>query len=309
MQLDPIDAFLSVINQTDQQQNQQGQSLLLQNGNQTLANLSTFQVGFGNIALYADRRGIWLGNSNFNNAPFSVDMNGNLVANSGKILTYRKSFISTMSFSQNNTGLTVGSPNTTIAYSAFNVLFNGNSYSFGGSTSISLGSGTIPSGTWGVFTVTITTGGSVTVTPGTANYTTGYASQSAATAAHPSVPAGQMLVGIVLISAGGTNFVVGTTAMVGGTNAFFTAAHIPSWTSGQINFSGGSTYSISSGVGFPNDFNMVQYIYFDTSVSTTSLLSTTSTTTAIGITKSLLNIYTADSNDANSYYINQGIQG
>ncbi len=57
-------------------------SLLQQNGDQSLANISELAVGYGNKAMYVDKQGLWLGNTSFGSAPFSVDMNGNAVFNS-----------------------------------------------------------------------------------------------------------------------------------------------------------------------------------------------------------------------------------
>jgi hypothetical protein len=66
------------------QQNLQ-QSLLNMNGDQSIGNMSSLAVGFGNTAMYTDRQGIFLGNTKFASAPFSVDMNGALVASGATI--------------------------------------------------------------------------------------------------------------------------------------------------------------------------------------------------------------------------------
>ncbi len=39
---------------------------------------STIEVGAGSKTFKMDERGIWLGSSDFGNAPFRVDMNGNI---------------------------------------------------------------------------------------------------------------------------------------------------------------------------------------------------------------------------------------
>lgn len=44
--------------------------------------LETLQVGFGGRVLRVDRNGIWLGSEKFADAPFKVDMNGNITATS-----------------------------------------------------------------------------------------------------------------------------------------------------------------------------------------------------------------------------------
>lgn len=124
MELDPIDAFLSTITGQDNQA-PQSQSLLQQGGNQSLGNISTLQVGYGNIAMYVDRQGIRIGSTNFASAPFSVDMQGNLKANSAKIPTYRQEFLSTVTFAESG-----GSPNTIETWTSGTVfLSNATTYS------------------------------------------------------------------------------------------------------------------------------------------------------------------------------------
>lgn len=50
--------------------------------------LETLQVGFGGRVLRVDRNGIWLGSEKFADAPFSVDMDGNIVATSLDLSSY-----------------------------------------------------------------------------------------------------------------------------------------------------------------------------------------------------------------------------
>lgn len=50
-----------------------------------LNNVKEFQVGFGAKVLRTDRRGLWLGGKDPNNAPFFVDMEGNLTATSATL--------------------------------------------------------------------------------------------------------------------------------------------------------------------------------------------------------------------------------
>lgn len=50
------------------------------NGSQILNNLSKLSTGNGNKVFRMDQRGIWLGASDFADAPFSVDMLGNIIA-------------------------------------------------------------------------------------------------------------------------------------------------------------------------------------------------------------------------------------
>lgn len=48
-----------------------------------LDKVAALQIGSGSKVLRADQTGIWLGAETFADAPFSVDMQGNLVATSG----------------------------------------------------------------------------------------------------------------------------------------------------------------------------------------------------------------------------------
>ncbi len=69
-----IDPFQNVEDTPFQTQDNYGQT--------QLDKLYSLQIGAGNIAFKADPSGIWLGADKFVNAPFSVDMNGNIVATS-----------------------------------------------------------------------------------------------------------------------------------------------------------------------------------------------------------------------------------
>lgn len=51
-------------------------------GVQTLDNISSMQIGAGAKSFKADQSGIWLGGNKFVDAPFSVDMDGNVIASS-----------------------------------------------------------------------------------------------------------------------------------------------------------------------------------------------------------------------------------
>lgn len=48
-------------------------------------NINSMQIGAGNKAMKADQSGLWLGADKFVDAPFSVDMDGNIIANSIKL--------------------------------------------------------------------------------------------------------------------------------------------------------------------------------------------------------------------------------
>lgn len=53
------------------------------NGDQSIGNVSSLSVGAGNVAMYTDQEGLWLGRQTFADAKantFAVDMNGNVFA-------------------------------------------------------------------------------------------------------------------------------------------------------------------------------------------------------------------------------------
>lgn len=49
-------------------------------GNDLLGRVQSLQVGFGSKVLRVDRDGLWLGSDHFSDAPFKVDMEGNITA-------------------------------------------------------------------------------------------------------------------------------------------------------------------------------------------------------------------------------------
>lgn len=51
-------------------------------GNDLLGRVQSLQVGFGSKVLRVDRDGLWLGSDQFADAPFKVDMQGNITASS-----------------------------------------------------------------------------------------------------------------------------------------------------------------------------------------------------------------------------------
>lgn len=57
-------------------------------GQPQLGNLFSLQIGAGNVAFKADQSGIWLGADRFVNAPFKVDMNGNITLTNADITLY-----------------------------------------------------------------------------------------------------------------------------------------------------------------------------------------------------------------------------
>lgn len=70
-----------------------------------------FKRGYGNTVFGSDENGIWLGAAEFSNAPFSVDMDGNLIATSATFNQY----LTKVGTSQSLTGdIEVGSSNIVI---------------------------------------------------------------------------------------------------------------------------------------------------------------------------------------------------
>lgn len=84
-------------------------------------------------------------------------------------------------------------------------------------TTVALPAGTIPINQWGVFKVTDNGNGSVIITAGAANFTTGYANEAAAIAALPTV-AGFNIGYFTVQTHTGTTFRDGTDALAGGSS-------------------------------------------------------------------------------------------
>jgi len=57
-------------------------------GQDYMNSVSSMQMGFGDRSFKADESGLWLGANAFADAPFSVDMQGNLVASSATFSQY-----------------------------------------------------------------------------------------------------------------------------------------------------------------------------------------------------------------------------
>lgn len=64
------------------------QSNGLVNGQSYLDNVSAMQVGNGSKVMRVDQSGVWLGAEVFDDAPFSVDMLGNVIATSASFSSY-----------------------------------------------------------------------------------------------------------------------------------------------------------------------------------------------------------------------------
>ena len=115
------------------------------------------------------------------------------------------------------TTLSIGS-NTGVASTAFQYAISETMYQKAAVTSTALAAGTIPADTWGIYLLSINAAGTVAVTAGAANFTTGYASEALAVAALPDTPSASASMGYVtVLTASGQPFVGGTDALQGGT--------------------------------------------------------------------------------------------
>lgn len=136
--------------------------------------------------------------------------------------------------------LAIGSTDTDVATTAFTYAIRGVSYAKAAvTTGTPLAAGTIPADTWGIYLLSINAAGTIAVTAGAANFTTGYASEALAIAALPETPADSASVGyLTVLTAVGDPFIGGTDALQGGasgnpssdTNYTSTAAIIPTTT-------------------------------------------------------------------------------
>ncbi len=122
-------------------------------------------------------------------------------------------------FSPASTLLLMGTNNVRVAYQAFEFLVQG---TYGTKVAdlvgVALPAGTIPTDTWGAFTVYCSSGGVITVLAADDNFTTGYASEADAIAARPSDRGSAWTVGYFTVkTAVGQPFVCGTDALQGGT--------------------------------------------------------------------------------------------
>lgn len=105
----------------------------------------------------------------------------------------------TLTGAPGGTALAIGSPTTTVANGAFNFDIAGTGYSKGAVAGTALAAGTIPQNKWGIYRFSIVAGGTITVTAGAANFTTGYDSEALAIAALPALPASSADMGYVTV--------------------------------------------------------------------------------------------------------------
>lgn len=104
--------------------------------------------------------------------------------------------------------------NTTgVKFNAFDYYIGHTKYSKSATDNVALPTGTVPSGTYGIYRFSIAPDGTFTITPGSANFTTGYASAALAIAAVPAVPEGDANMGYGYLMKSDGDFVNGTTAL------------------------------------------------------------------------------------------------
>jgi hypothetical protein len=97
------------------------------------------------------------------------------------------------------TALALGSTHTNVANGAFTFAIAGTGYSkIAVPIGTALAAGTIPQNKWGIYRFSIVAGGTITVTPGSANGT-GYGSEALAILALPALPASSADMGYVTV--------------------------------------------------------------------------------------------------------------
>lgn len=151
--------------------------------------------------------------------------------------------------------LSRGSTDTQVATTAFQYAVNETMYQKAAvAAGTALAAGTIPTNKWGVYLVSINAAGTITVTGGAANGTTGYDTEVAAIAALPATPTDEASAGYFTVQTKvGSPFVAGTDALQGGasgnvsndTNYYSTTSIAPDTTIGAAlrwDFTAGPLY-------------------------------------------------------------------
>ena len=133
--------------------------------------------------------------------------------------------------------LSRGSTDTSVASTAFQFAVAETMYQKAAVTAgTALAAGTIPTNKWGIYLFSINAAGTIAVTAGAANFTTGYDTEVAALAALPATPDGSASMGHVTIETKvGQAFIGNTDALQGGasgnvsndTNYYSTASIAP----------------------------------------------------------------------------------
>lgn len=113
-----------------------------------------------------------------------------------------------------------GTTDTNVQTSAFHYVLSRTAYSKAAvAAGTALAAGTIPADKWGVYRFSINSAGTITCTAGAANFTTGYADETAALAALPALPANEVDLGhITVLTASGLAFVGGSDGLEGGSS-------------------------------------------------------------------------------------------
>lgn len=129
-------------------------------------------------------------------------------------------------------GLAIGGTTTNVASGAFSFYIAGTKYT---KTALpagtALAAGTIPQNKWGIYRFSINAAGTIAVTPGALNFTTGYASEALAIAALPALPASSADMGYVTVmSTTGGGFIGGTSNL----NDGGVTAHYYSFAGGTV---------------------------------------------------------------------------
>lgn len=105
-----------------------------------------------------------------------------------------------------------------VASTAFEYMIDSVTYGKAAVASTALAAGTIPADKWGIYRFSINAAGTITVTAGAVNFTTGYNSEALAIAALPTLPASSADMGYVtVLTASGQPFIGGTDALETGT--------------------------------------------------------------------------------------------
>ncbi len=177
------------------------------NLNTTIADVTPSNVQISPTALQVYAAGYGDGivfNDSVNNPWYATDLESTPIT--GTHIPYQ----------DNQVWLSIGATHTQVANVGGRFILNG-SDTVVTAVDSALPAGTIPANQWGIYRVTVDASNVKTVTAGAANYTTGYASEAAAIAALPSVPANQYDLGyFTVLTAVGLPFIAGTDALQGG---------------------------------------------------------------------------------------------
>jgi len=159
--------------------------------------------------------------------------------------------------------------------------------------------GTIPANKWGVIVMERVGAGTASFTSGSANYTTGYATEALAIAAIPSQSASKVQVGYVTVLASSSGWIAGTDALAGGTGGTPAA---------NTNYYSSPAWAVSLRrvIGGGPEINLVTYNAAQSAVTYTNttpnlqrvLLRCMTIPTGGAITYTLTNDYAADAVDS-----------